>query len=1123
MNPKRWENIKGLFDAALEIKSQKRDKFLKNACGDDGDLRREVENLLASFDSSDDFMEKPAVREVASLIVERKAKLKNGQKIAHYEILRQIGEGGMGEVYLAKDIKLNRKVALKVLPEHLTDDKSRLHRFEQEARAASALNHPNIITIHEIGVDKKVHFITTEFVEGETLRQRIVKNSGEISETLDIAVQIASALSVAHANNVIHRDIKPENVMIRPDRIVKLLDFGLAKLQEREKGRKGEGEKRSGNSQTANSPSPHLPISLSELKTAPGMVMGTVNYMSPEQAQGKQVNHRTDLWSLGVCLYEMLSGRLPFSGKTINHTLVAIMETKPLPLSQSNRFVPVELEHIITKLLAKEPKHRYQTANNLLADLRKLQKRIETEPHQAETKLFKATKIKQFSEEKPIEKSVREITSEIAAPNNLSGKFSPIIGREKEISEITNLLKGDSIRLLTLTGIGGTGKTRLAYEIAVEMLSEFVDGVFFIPLAAVRNAEFVASEIARPLGVKDAGGKSLLETLKDFLKEKQILLVVDNFEQILSAAPVLNELLANAPRLTMLVTSRALLHLRVEREFVVPPLRLPSDIAELSADDLLPYESVKLFMERAQAVKANLAATKENLQIIAEICSRLDGLPLAIELAAARVKILSPSAILTRLENSLKLLTGGAQDLPAHQQTMRGAIEWSFDLLEADEKILFRRLAVFTGGFTIEAAETVGSWQKAEGSQEQLINESVEQKSISNDNELLPTANRRLPTDFDILDGITSLVDKSLLVQKEQADGESRFRLLEVVREYALEILEASGEAEAIRKNHAAFFLAVAKEAEPHFFDEQGTNWLNRLEEEHDNLRAALSWSATSDAETAINLAAAMRTFWILHSHLTEGRKWLETALERSDDAPSALRFKLLHGLGQAAMYQGDTETARKMYEESLAVSKAAGDKRQIALSNRGLGALAKQQGDFTTARKFIEEGLKISRELNDKFGIAVSLNNLGDLARMEGDYAAARPLFEESLAISRQLGNKEGICGIHNNLAAITFGEDDFAAAHSHYAEALAMAQELGDKITVSYSLDGFAALAVKSGDTERAAQIASAAEHLRESLGFDTDPAERRFRDAISSNCKLPWTKKISPSFTSKDAPYH
>ena len=813
--------------------------------------------------------------------------------------------------------------------------------------------------------------------------------------------------------------------------------------------------------------------------------MGTVNYMSPEQAQGKQVNHRTDLWSLGVCLYEMLSGRLPFSGKTINHTLVAIMETKPLPLSQINRFVPVELEHIITKLLAKEPKHRYQTANNLLADLRELQKRIETEPHQAETKLFKATKIKQFSEEKTIEKSVREITSDIAAPNNLSGQFSPLIGREKEISEITNLLKGDSIRLLTLTGIGGTGKTRLAYKIAAEMLSEFVDGVFFIALAAVRNAEFVASEIAQPLGVKESGGKSLLETLKDFLREKQILLVIDNFEQILSAAPVLNELLANAPRVQMLVTSRALLHLRVEREFIVPPLDVPSDIPELSADDLLQYESVKLFTERAQAVKSNLAATKKNLQIIAEICSRLDGLPLAIELAAARVKILSPSAILARLENSLKLLTGGSQDLPAHQQTMRGAIEWSFDLLEADEKILFRRLAVFTGGFTIEAAESVVLRPLSVVDEENTENN--KQRTMDNERRTI-----------DVLDGITSLVDKSLLVQKEQADGESRFRLLEVVREYALEILESGGESDLMKKNHAAFFLALAKEAEPHFFDEQGTNWLNRLEEEHDNLRAALAWSASSDAETAINLAAAIRTFWILHNHLTEGRKWLETALERSDDAPSALRFKLLHGLGQAAMYQGDTETARKMYEESLAVSKAAGDKRQIALSNRGLGALAKQQGDFTTARKFIEEGLKISRELNDKFGIAVSLNNLGDLARMEGDYAAARPLFEESLAISRQLGNKEGICGIYNNLAAITFGEDDFAAAHLHYAEALAMAQELGDKITVSYSLDGFAALAVKSGDTKRAAQIAGAAEHLRESLGFDTEPAERRFRDA-------------------------
>lgn len=1064
MNSERWQKIKGLFDAASEIAPAKRERFLANACGDDVNLCREVEKLLASFENAESFMEKPAAAEVASLIVDQKGKLKSGQQVAHYKTLRQIGEGGMGEVYLARDEKLNRQVALKVLPANLTSDKSRLQRFEQEAQAASALNHPNIITIYEIGESSGVHFIATEFVEGETLRQKISDKNLSAAQALEIAIQIASALTVAHSNNVVHRDIKPENLMIRPDGIVKLLDFGLAKLTETSaKWQAVDAEE----------------ATRKFFRTKPGMVMGTVNYMSPEQAQGLPIDHRTDLWSLGVCLYEMLAGVLPFSGKTVNHTLVAIMEKKPLPLSQRSLQTPAELERIVTKLLAKDRKRRYQTANDLLANLRELQKKIESETDQAETRYFPATTAEQFSEEE----FAQEIADDIP-PNNLSVQLSPLVGRRREISEITSLLRRDSIRLVTLTGIGGTGKTRLALEIAAEMLAEFADGVFFIALAAVKDAEFVASEIAQPLGVKESGGKSLPETLKNFLKEKQILLVVDNFEQVLSAAPILNELLAAAPRVQMLVTSRALLHLRVEREFVVPPLDVPADIAELSLDDLLQYESVKLFTERAQTVKSNLAATKENLQIIAEICSRLDGLPLAIELAAERIKILSPLQILERLENRLKLLTGGAQDLPTRQQTMRGTIEWSYDLLDENEQILFRRLAVFAGGFTIDAAESF------------ILCHSSVVKDLATDEEQ-PTKDKGQRT-IDVLNGITSLVENSLVVQRETADGESRFRLLEVVREYALEILETSGESEMMRKNHTAFFLALAEKAKPDFFYGQEIQLLNRLEEEIDNFRTALSWSIISDIETAANLAAALRRFWLLHGHLTEERKWLEAVLEKSDDAPIEVRVKLIFGLGQAALYQGDNKTAWKMFEESLAFGKAANDKRQIALSSRGLGSAAKQQGDIKTAKKFMKVGLKISRELKDIFGISVSLNNLGDLARMENDFAAARLLLEESLAISKQLENAEGVCGNLNNLGAVTYGEGNYETAHTHFSEAIALGQNLGDKVSVSYSLDGFAALAVKQENFECAAKLAGAAQHLRESLGFETEPAERSFRDA-------------------------
>lgn len=351
-------------------------------------------------------------------------------------------------------------------------------------------------------------------------------------------------------------------------------------------------------------------------------------------------------------------------------------------------------------------------------------------------------------------------------PNNLALPNTPIVGREKEILEIENLIRHN--RLITLTGIGGTGKTRLAQEIACRMLSEFHDGVFFIALAAVKNSELVIPEIGQTLGVKDFGGKNLSAIVKDFLREKKMLLIVDNFEQIVSAAPILSELLEAAPDVKMMVTSRSLLHLKAEREFIVPPLVLPAFLPEtgdssFTLGDLPENESIKLFCERARAIKSNFLPAEDNAISVTEICRKLEGLPLAIELAAARIKILSPAQILERLENRLKLLTGGAKDLPERQQTMRGAIEWSYDLLDETERVLFRRLSVFAGGFTIDAAEAI----------------------VSDDENLC----------IDVLNGITSLVENSLLVQTETSNGESRFRLLEVVREYALEALETTARA----------------------------------------------------------------------------------------------------------------------------------------------------------------------------------------------------------------------------------------------------------------------------------------------------------------------------------------
>jgi predicted ATPase/tRNA A-37 threonylcarbamoyl transferase component Bud32 len=1035
-----------------------------------------------------------------------------GTQLGRYEIRNLLGAGGMGEVYLAQDTKLGRTVAVKILPIEIASDQRRMQRFVQEARAASALNHPNIITIYEIEQADSGHFIVTELINGETLRQHMTRARIMFPEAFDISIQIASALSAAHQAGIIHRDIKPENIMLRPDGIVKVLDFGLAKLATTNLNADVDAE----------APTREL------INTEAGSVMGTAHYMSPEQARGVAVDARTDIWSLGVVLYEMVAGHLPFNGETTTDVIAAIIKTSFPPLARFRPDAPPALEEIILKALEKDPAERYQRIQELLVDLRRLQKRLEFEARLEqleEPEGARARKVHEritqvldsvgpTAEEQAPRRSKTLTDSESNTvpslpPNNLSMQRTDMVGRGREIEEICSELRREGIRLLTLTGVGGTGKSTLAEAVARQLLPEFSDGVFYIALAAIKQPELVASSIAQPLGVKESEGRSIVEALQDYLRNRNVLLVVDNFEQVVAARSVLAELLASAPRLKMLVTSRELLHLSLEHEYMVPPLALPESLAQVSAGDLSRYEAVRLFVERARAMKANFALTDENAQSVVEICVRLEGLPLAIELASARVRVLSPQAILARLDSRLNLLTGGARDLPTRQQTMRGAVEWSYELLTEDEKSLFRWLAVFEGGFTFSAAAAVVGSQLSVGPKGEAITENA----ITDIEPLM----------IDPLDGVTSLVDKSLLVAKEQADGELRFRMLEVVREYALDRLESGGESEATRRNHAAYFLALAEESEPHLQGWRPAKWLDRLEEEHDNLRAALRWSLACDVETAVRLAAAIRYLWIFQGYLTEGLRWLESILKLGHNVPSAARWKILSVAGNMARFQGDHEKARMMYEEGLTEGRAAHDLPQISLSCRGLGGLALEQGDYPTARRFDEEALAIARQSNDKFGIARSLSMLGDLARTVGDDATARPLYEEALAICRQLGNQFAIGNILTNLAAAEYGDGDHTAAQSHFAESLKMAHGsgdkiVGDKISISYTLDGFAALAVSRGESELATELAGAAEQLRESINYNIEPAERRFRDAYLAPTRATLSEAVFSAAYSK-----
>lgn len=661
----------------------------------------------------------------------------------------------------------------------------------------------------------------------------------------------------------------------------------------------------------------------------------------------------------------------------------------------------------------------------------------------------------------------------LAAPN-LFERGESLIGRTREIAEIKNLLRQDDIGLVTLTGAGGTGKTSLARAVAAELEKDFADGVFFVELAAASEPELVASAIAQTINLTESSGKSLFESIKEFLRERRVLLVLDNFEQVLPAARLVKELLAESSSLKVLVTSRAALHLKIEREFLVLPLDFPTPNSAFSLDHLTKYPAITLFCKRAQAVKPNFALTPENSRAVAEICRRLDGLPLAIELAAARVKLLAPSAILDRLENSLKLLTNNAKDSPERQRTMRDTIGWSYDLLAEDEKFLFRRLAIFANGFSVSAAE-----------------------AIAESDDFLQVEPHISAAQNSVLDLLSSLIDNNLLVSKEQTDGNARLRMLEVVREFALEILQTRVEIDDLQRIHARYFLLLAEEAEPYLQNETGREWLEKLENEHDNFRHALGWSLKNDARAAAQIAAALRYFWLTRSHFREGLRWSQAALQTTENSFSEARLKLLMSNGLFLKNHGDFEAARKSYEKCLAESRETNDWVHIIKANHGLAAIAVLQRNYHAAGKFLADALSLSREVNDELQLAHSLGSLGDLEMCRENPSAARPLVEECLTLSKRLGNKRILTTIYFNLGTINYFENQYETAALNFAESLEIAERMGNKTIISCALDGFAALIGLAGNREQSARLAGAAEGLRDEIGCQLEPAEEIFRN--------------------------
>jgi len=632
---------------------------------------------------------------------------------------------------------------------------------------------------------------------------------------------------------------------------------------------------------------------------------------------------------------------------------------------------------------------------------------------------------------------------------NLPVQLTPLIGREEELREVTVRLRRDYPRLVTLTGPGGTGKTRLALQLAADVIDDFRDGVFFVSLAPISDPELVVPTIAQALGLREHSGEPLLETLNEYLREKQMLLLLDNFEHVVQAAPSVASLLASAPGLKLLVTSRAPMHISGERTHEVPPLNLPdpSRLPKIAA--LTQYEAVALFIERAQAAKSGFIVTQDNAPSVVEICVRLDGLPLALELAAARVRSLPLQTLLARFDHRLKLLTGGAQDLDARQRTLQATIEWSYDLLPDQEKELFAALSVFVDGCRLEAAEAVCA---------------------------------REDSGQDVLEGLTSLAEKSLLRQREDRDGEPRYWMLETIREFAYERLRQSAVLEVVRSRHAEYFRHLSGEAAGQFHGEGRSVWFGRLANEQGNLRMALDfWRREPDVQLVV--AAAIWPLWWQQGYWRESKRWLDEALAASSDA-SSRRLKGLEGAYYLAYLQGDLERARTLLDEALTLARRLEDRDGIAYALHGLANVAAGEGDHERWVALDEESLKFS---DGSRRALYPLDSLGWIAfAYEDDYAKARSLLEEAVSLGRRFGDDTEVARVSARLATVEAFNGDVDDALTMLQESVELGKKLGaNAILANNCLLGFAALRSVQGDAEGAVSLLSASEALTGEMG--------------------------------------
>ena len=964
-----------------------------------------------------------------------------------YSIERELARGGMATVYLASDRRHQRRVAIKVLDASIAGSLG-VDRFLREIQIAARLNHPHIVPLYDSGQVEQAVYYVMPFVAGESLRDRLAR-SGPLPfvEVTRIAREVGSALDYAHREGIVHRDIKPENILISEGHAV-VADFGIARA---------------------------LMEASEQSLTKTGAFIGTPPYMSPEQVTGDApVDGKSDQYSLACVLYELLSGRPPFGG----HSLMAIIGqhvNAPPPPLVAKMPVPPGAEGALQRALEKDPARRFSTAVMFAEEL------------------ASAT-----NESVPV--PTRFSGGTVSRAPRLPKPLTSLVGRDRDVQAAVSLMQRDEVRLLTLHGPGGIGKTRLAIEVAERLVDVFPDGVWFVGLTETRDADALNDRIARAVGLRGPAAASM-EALRDHLRDRKALLVLDNFEQLLDAANEIAALLSECPGLKALVTSQVTLRVYGEYEFPVPPLGVPEVQSSPRLETIGESPSVQLFVQRATAARADFKLDADNVAAIAEICAELDGVPLAIELSAARVKFMTPQALLPKLRHALDMLTGGARDAPSRQRTMRNAIAWTYDLLVPEHRRFFQRLAIFDGGATAEAAAAVCLDDTSGAPAEEALSE---------------------------------LVDHSLLRQTTDAAGETRFTMLRPIHLFAADALAESGERDDIAGKHAVYFRGMALRAEA---DVTGGNeqWLDRLEADHANIRVTLDTLMEAElVSDALRTCVALWRFWETRSYAREGLERLRRTLAAlPPDIPVKLRLAGLYAAGVLADACGEYALGLDLFGQHLALTESLGDPRATAIARNNLGILMLRQGkpddaipflragvdammeignrqaaglglanlgnahrarrDFDAARRAYEEALSGFRALDDRVNVAWSISHLGDLARDEKNFEQARERYRESSRAFADLHHKRGLASVLTDLGELEAQLGNIMDSRVALEEALANVADLGDQRAMIRIIEVMAGVASLRELDEHALTLAGAVVGLRDRLGAPLSEAER------------------------------